>query len=270
MKVHPFIEAEKQNGHNVKRACELLKVSRTAFYASRSAKPGPRAVRDAELTQQITAVHERSRGTCGAPRVHAVLKQEGAECGRRRVARLMRAAGLQGRMGPAILLVPEVLLIELSTVINQLRGELSTAIATGTNEGLRFELGPIELEVTLALSQEAGGNAKVRFWVLDAGAQGKEGSVATQRIKLTLQPKLDGSAGSAFVSDEAKTEKPEPHQSGGLRTPARGDARSALATTIYLPIVIWYGSPIGHHAGHVRSGVIAPRTQTPIPRQSET
>jgi transposase InsO family protein len=72
-------------------------IARTAFYARRSGKPGPRAVQDAELTQQITAVHERSRGTYGAPRVHAVLKQEGAGCGRRRVARLMRAAGLEGR-----------------------------------------------------------------------------------------------------------------------------------------------------------------------------
>ncbi|MFD6832295.1 IS3 family transposase [Streptomyces sp. SID7982] len=54
-------------------------------------------MRDAELTEQITEVHARSRGTYGAPRVHAVLKRGGAECGRRRVARLMRAAGLQGR-----------------------------------------------------------------------------------------------------------------------------------------------------------------------------
>jgi hypothetical protein len=95
--VHPFIEAEKQSGHSVKRACELLQVSRTAFYARRYGTPGPRAVRDTELTEQITAVHERSRGTYGAPRVHAVLKREGSGCGRRRVARLMRAAGLQGR-----------------------------------------------------------------------------------------------------------------------------------------------------------------------------
>ncbi|MFI8363955.1 IS3 family transposase [Streptomyces sp. NPDC085612] len=43
------------------------------------------------------AVHERSRGTCGAPRVHAVLRREGAGCGRRRVARLMRQAGSAGR-----------------------------------------------------------------------------------------------------------------------------------------------------------------------------
>lgn len=97
MTVHPFIEAEKQGGHNVKRACELLKVSLTAFYARRAGKPGPRAVRDAELTEQITLIHTTSRGTYGAPRVHAVLKGDDSGCGRRRVARLMRAAGLQGR-----------------------------------------------------------------------------------------------------------------------------------------------------------------------------
>ncbi|MEU4098593.1 IS3 family transposase [Streptomyces sp. NPDC026673] len=97
MTVHPFIEAEKQAGHSVKRACELLQVSRAAFYARRAGIPGPRAVRDAELIEQITQVHTRSRGTYGAPRVHAVLQRQGSGCGRRRVARLMRAAGLQGR-----------------------------------------------------------------------------------------------------------------------------------------------------------------------------
>ncbi|MDT0439503.1 MULTISPECIES: IS3 family transposase [Streptomyces] len=97
MTVDPFIEAEKRAGHSVKRACELLKVSRTAFCARRAAKPGPRVVRDAELAGQITDVHARSRGTYGAPRVHAALRRAGAGCGRRRVTRLMRAVGLQGR-----------------------------------------------------------------------------------------------------------------------------------------------------------------------------
>ncbi|MET8986961.1 IS3 family transposase [Nonomuraea wenchangensis] len=97
MSVHPFIEAEKQGGHSVKRACELLGVSRAAFYARRNAAPGPRAVRDAELAGQIAQVHARSRGSYGAPRVHAQLRQDGQRCGRRRVARLMRALGLAGR-----------------------------------------------------------------------------------------------------------------------------------------------------------------------------
>ncbi|MFI6510967.1 IS3 family transposase [Streptosporangium sp. NPDC050855] len=95
--VHPFIEAEKQSGHNVKQACELLQVSRSAFYARRQGIPGPRAVRDAHLAARMPMDHRHARGTYGAPRIHAVLQQEGTGCGRRRVARLMRAAGLQGR-----------------------------------------------------------------------------------------------------------------------------------------------------------------------------
>ncbi|KPI17094.1 HTH-like domain containing protein [Actinobacteria bacterium OV450] len=101
MNVDPFIEAEKTAGHSVKRTCELLKVSRAASYARRTGTPGPRAMRDAELTEQITAVHRQSHGTYGAPRVHAVLRREGAGCGRRRVARLMRRAGLAGRASTA-------------------------------------------------------------------------------------------------------------------------------------------------------------------------
>ncbi|QMU68366.1 IS3 family transposase [Streptacidiphilus sp. P02-A3a] len=96
MNAHPFIEAEKQQGHNVKRACELLKVSRTAFYARRNPLAGPRRARDLELAQEISAVHARSHGTYGAPRVHMVLQRQGQRCGRRRVARLMRQTGLQG------------------------------------------------------------------------------------------------------------------------------------------------------------------------------
>ncbi|WP_079149800.1 IS3 family transposase [Streptomyces agglomeratus] len=61
-----------------------------------TALPAP-AVRDLELTEKITEAHEHSRGTYGAPRVHAVVQREGERCGRRRVARLMRDAGLQGR-----------------------------------------------------------------------------------------------------------------------------------------------------------------------------
>ena len=96
MTAHPFIEAEKRAGHNVKRACELLKVSRAAFYARRNGAAGPRAVRDVELTTRITEVHETSRGSYGAPRVHAVLRREGERCGRRRIAKLMRQAGVAG------------------------------------------------------------------------------------------------------------------------------------------------------------------------------
>jgi transposase InsO family protein len=92
----PFIEAEKAQQRNVKRACELLEVSRAAFY-QHLAGPSRRERADADLTSQIRAVHKESRGRYGAPRVHAELRHLGRRHGRKRIARLMRQAGLAGR-----------------------------------------------------------------------------------------------------------------------------------------------------------------------------
>jgi transposase InsO family protein len=94
--IYPFIEAEKACRRNVKRACELLKVSRAAFY-QHLAGPSAREQQDAGLAQQIKAVHAGSKGRYGAPRVHAELGRRGHRHSRKRVARLMRRAGLRGR-----------------------------------------------------------------------------------------------------------------------------------------------------------------------------
>ncbi len=97
MKARAFIEAEEPGRRNVSRTCELLEVSKAAYYDSLRAVPGPRACADAELATKIAEVHERSKGTYGSPRVHAELRQRGVACGRKRVARLMRLHGLEGR-----------------------------------------------------------------------------------------------------------------------------------------------------------------------------
>jgi putative transposase len=97
VKVDPFIEAEQAAGHSVAHACELLEVSRAAYYERKSAVPSRRELSDAELTEQIIEIHAASKGTYGSPRVHAELRRRGAHCGRRRVRRLMRLAGLEGR-----------------------------------------------------------------------------------------------------------------------------------------------------------------------------
>jgi transposase InsO family protein len=94
--VYPFIEAEKQGVGSVATACRLLEVSRSAFYANR-AGPSRREVDDGELTAAITEIHTESGGTYGSPRVHAELADQGHRHGRKRVARLMQAAGLAGR-----------------------------------------------------------------------------------------------------------------------------------------------------------------------------
>ena len=97
MKVHPFIAAEKVAGRSVKRCCELLEVSRAAFYERLDETPSAKELSDAELTGQISAVHAESKGTYGSPRVHRALRKSGVDCGKRRVGRLMRIAGLEGR-----------------------------------------------------------------------------------------------------------------------------------------------------------------------------
>jgi len=94
--MYPFIEAEKAQQHSVKRACELLKVSRAAFYQHLSG-PSARDRADAELAAEIRTVHQESKGRYGAPRVHAQLARGGLHHGRKRVARIMRASGLRGR-----------------------------------------------------------------------------------------------------------------------------------------------------------------------------
>jgi transposase InsO family protein len=97
VKVDPFIEAEKVAAHNVARTCELLEVSRSAYYQRRNGAPSARELSDAELLGQITAIHKESKGTYGSPRIHKELGHRHVACGKRKVTRLMRQSGLEGR-----------------------------------------------------------------------------------------------------------------------------------------------------------------------------
>lgn len=91
-----FIAAEKGQ-HSVALLCRVLQVSRSGFYAWLGRQPSARARADATLAEWIRVIHRESRGTYGAPRVHAELAEaHGIQCGRKRVARLMRAVGLAG------------------------------------------------------------------------------------------------------------------------------------------------------------------------------
>lgn len=98
MNVYPFIEAENAGNGNVHRACALLKVSRSAYYAHRTAEPSARRRQDAVLTAEIVAIHDESKGTYGTPRLYAELRARGRRHSRKRIARLLRTAGLAGRV----------------------------------------------------------------------------------------------------------------------------------------------------------------------------
>ena len=89
------MEREKAH-HAVITLCRVLGVSPSGYWARRKRPLSLRAQADAALSQQIVAIHQASRGTYGAPRIHAELVARGARCGHRRVARLMHRDGLVG------------------------------------------------------------------------------------------------------------------------------------------------------------------------------
>ena len=76
--------------------CRLLGVSTSGYYGWRVRSPSRRAQQNKELSRRIAAIHAESRQIYGARRVWAELRAQGVTVSRRRVARLMRALGLQG------------------------------------------------------------------------------------------------------------------------------------------------------------------------------
>ena len=79
--------------------------------------------------------------------------------------------------------------LELAAVVRQLRAELNEAMAGAEGERLRFELGPVELSLTVTVGREAAPGAKIRFWVVEAGADARISREAIQDIKLVLTPR---------------------------------------------------------------------------------
>jgi putative transposase len=90
-----LIEAQRTS-FPIQFMCRMLGVSRSGYYDWRDRPPSGRSPQDATLTGKIREIHLRSRETYGSPRVHAELRDLGIRCGRRRVERLMRQAGLRG------------------------------------------------------------------------------------------------------------------------------------------------------------------------------
>ena len=82
--------------HPVATLCRVLGVSSSGYYAWSKRSLSRRTKDDAVLIERIRAIHTASKGTYGAPRIHAELKANGSHVGKKRVARLMRQAGVAG------------------------------------------------------------------------------------------------------------------------------------------------------------------------------
>ncbi len=84
-----FIE-EHRGDHKIKRMCEVLKVSRSGYYAGVTRQPSRRREGNEELLRQIEGIHQQSRRLYGSPRITAELRNRGWGCGKNRVARIMK------------------------------------------------------------------------------------------------------------------------------------------------------------------------------------
>jgi len=93
--VFRFIDREKAT-YPVRMMCRLLEVSPSGYYAWVSRPMSTREFQDQILVELVVESHRQSRRTYGAPRIHADLQEAGVRIGRKRVARLMRRAGICG------------------------------------------------------------------------------------------------------------------------------------------------------------------------------
>lgn len=81
---------------SIRAMCRVLEVSASGYYAWRQRMVSVRTRENEKLQRRIRTIHDRSRQTYGAPRIHAELQDEGMRVGRKRVARLMKESGLAG------------------------------------------------------------------------------------------------------------------------------------------------------------------------------
>jgi putative transposase len=81
---------------SIRMMCRCLRGSPSGYYGGATRPPSPRAQANAQLRTQIRQLHADQDGVVGSQRIWEDLRYAGERCGRHRVARLMRRAGLQG------------------------------------------------------------------------------------------------------------------------------------------------------------------------------
>lgn len=97
MSAFEFIETHRDE-FRLDVMCRMLGVTKSGCFTWRGRPINTRKTKDAELKGEIERIHAKSKGRYGVPRGHAELRAAGTSCSRRRVARLMHEAGLQGRV----------------------------------------------------------------------------------------------------------------------------------------------------------------------------
>ncbi|MER7565545.1 trypco2 family protein [Streptomyces sp. NPDC048523] len=77
--------------------------------------------------------------------------------------------------------------IELADAVQTIRDELLTAARRAAGQDVVFELGDIQMEFTVEIRREIKAGARVKAWVVDAGADGTRGDSRTHKVSFTLR-----------------------------------------------------------------------------------
>jgi len=104
--------------------------------------------------------------------------------------------------------VPPGAVAGLAQAIGALRRELAQAQETGASEGLRFRLGPVEMEFLVEVTREGIGEAGVKFYVVNVGGKGSLARGTTHRLTLTLHPYDVRTGADAEVSSHEDMGRP--------------------------------------------------------------
>jgi len=91
--------------------------------------------------------------------------------------------------------------IELADAVQAVRDQLINASIRGNGQNVRFEVGDIHMEFTVELRSEVKAGAKIRAWVVDAGAEGSQSDTRTHKVAFTLKPKDARTGGSWQVGN---------------------------------------------------------------------
>lgn len=91
-----FVQEHRET-FRVGKMCEVLKVSRSGFYAWLDRQPSRRVLEDETISVQVRKAHREAHGIYGSPRIYRLLRRQGQSWGRHRIARIMREEGLKAR-----------------------------------------------------------------------------------------------------------------------------------------------------------------------------
>jgi putative transposase len=88
---------QEQRWYGLDRLCRAMGVSRAGYWAWLKRRPSARKIGDSMLLADVQRIYGQGRGTYGSPRIHDELGKEGTRCGKKRVERIMKEAGIRAR-----------------------------------------------------------------------------------------------------------------------------------------------------------------------------